>query len=201
MNEGVVYIMTSVMEGLIKIGIADEKQYNERMRFLESNGYRQINGLKKYFAIKVSDYKAKERLLQDVFSLQRLGNTELFCLNPELAQRLLMAFEGKIIYPEVKDKEKEFAELDKTNEQNKLFRFSQKGIPEGSLITFIKDKNITAKVVGDRDVEYMGDIWKLSGLVRKLFEDRGEVSKSGAYQGAAYFEYNGKKLKDLPNIR
>ena len=86
MEEGIIYIMTTVMQDLIKIGITEEKQYNERMRFLESNGYRQINGLRKLFAIKVSDYKAKERLLHDVFSQQRIGDTELFCLNPELVK-------------------------------------------------------------------------------------------------------------------
>jgi hypothetical protein len=188
------------MQNLIKIGITKEKQYNERMRFLESNGYRQINGLHKLFAIKVSDYKAKERLLQDVFSQQRIGDTELFCLNPELVKRLLMAFEGQVVFPEVQDKEKEFAELDKTNEQNKLFNFSKKGIKVGSIITFIKDKNITAKVINDREVEYNGEKFKLSPLALKLFQERGEANKSGAYQGAAYFEYNGKKLKDLPDI-
>jgi hypothetical protein len=200
MNEGIVYIMTTVMEGLIKIGIAEEKQYNERMRFLESNGYRQINGLKRYFAIKVSDYKAKEKLLQDVFFIQKLGDTELFSLEPELARRLLTAFEGTIIYPEIKDKEKEFAKLAETSEQNNRFSFTKKGLKNGDIITFIKDKNITAIVEGENKVKYNGDIWKLSPLVRKLFEDRGEVNKSGAYQGAAYFEYKGKKLKDLPDI-
>lgn len=201
MNEGIVYIMTTVTPHLIKIGIAEEKQYQERMRFLESNGYRQINGLKRYFAIKVSDYKAKEKLLQNVFSLQKLGDTELFALDPELARRLLTAFDGTIIYPEeIKDKEKEFAKLAETDEQNNRFSFTKKGLKNGDVIEFTKDNNIVAKVVGENKVEYNGDVWKLSPLVRKLFEDRGEVNKSGAYQGAAYFEYNGKKLKDLPDI-
>lgn len=200
MEEGIIYIMTTVMRNLIKIGITQEKQYKERMRYLEENGYRQINGLQKFFAMKVSDYKAKERLLQDVFSQQRIGDTELFCLDPELVKRLLMAFEGEVIFPKIENKEKEFVELDKTNEQNKLFNFSQKGIKVGSIITFIKDKNITAKVINDREVEYNGEKFKLSPLALKLFQERGEANKSGAYQGAAYFEYNGKKLKDLPDI-
>lgn len=201
MNTGIVYIMTTVTPHLIKIGIAEEKQYQERMRFLESNGYRQINGLKRYFAIKVSDYKAKEKLLQDVFSLQRLGDTELFALDPELARRLLTAFDGTIVYPEeIKDKEKEFVKLAEADEQNNRFSFIRKGLKNGDIVKFTKDKSITAKVIGENKVEYNGEIWKLSPLVRKLFEDRGEVNKSGAYQGAAYFEYNGKKLKDLPDI-
>ena len=178
MATGILYIMTTAVPDLIKIGITQEKQYPERMRYLEMNGYYNVVGLKRVFAIKVSDYQEKERLLQDVFSKQRLGQSELFALDSELVTRLLTAFEGEIIYPQVKDREKEFTALAKTN---------------------IKDKNEKAKVVGEREVEYKGHIWKLSPLVRHLFENRSEVNKSGAYQGAAYFEYNGTKLKDLPD--
>lgn len=196
MEEGIIYIMTTVMPDIIKIGRTEEKQYKERMRNLEENGHRQLNGLKRCFAIKVSNYKNIEKLLQDTFYQQRIGKTEYFCLDPELVMRLLTAFNGKIIYPADNDTKKEFKALTETNEKNNLFKFSKKGIKEGSIITFIKDKTITAKVVGDREVEYNGNVWKLSSLVRKLFEDRGEINKSGAYQGAAYFEYKGKKLKD-----
>lgn len=201
MNEGIIYIMTTVMPDIIKIGRTEEKQYKERMRKLESDGYSQMNGLKRYFAIRVPNYKQKEGLLQEVFSQQRIGKTELFCLDPELVMSLLTEFGGKIIYPEMQDKDnkKEMASLAKTSEQNRLFSFKKKGIDKGSIITFIKDKNITAKVIGEREVEYNGTAWKLSPLALKLFEERGVANKSGAYQGAACFEYNGKKLKDLPD--
>ena len=200
MEDGIIYVMTTVIPDIIKIGRTQEKQYEERMRNLEKNGYNQISGLKKCFAIKVSNYKNIEKLLQDTFYQQRIGKTECFCLDPELVMRLLTAFNGKIIFPKDKDTLKEFTELTEVAERNNRFQFSKKGIEDGDIITFIKDKSITAKVVGDREVEYNGYTWKLSRLVRKLFEDRGEVNKSGAYQGAAYFEYNGKKLKDLPDI-
>lgn len=200
MATGILYIMTTAVPDLIKIGITQEKQYPERMRYLETNGYYNIVGLKRAFAIKVSDYQQKERLLQDIFTKQRIGQSELFALDTELATRLLTAFEGEIIYPPVKNREKEFTALAKANEQNNRFNFYAKGLKNGDTITFIKDKNENAKVVGEREVEYNGHIWKLSPLVRHLFENRGEVNKSGAYQGAVYFEYKGKKLKDLPDI-
>ena len=62
MAKGIIYIMTTVVSGLIKIGIAETKQYQERMRHLEHNGYYNVTGLKRYFAIEVEDYKAKEKL-------------------------------------------------------------------------------------------------------------------------------------------
>ena len=188
------------MPDVIKIGKTNN--YEERMRNLEKNGYCQVNGLKRFFAIKVFNYDVKEKLLQEIFADKRLGNTELFCIDPELVMSLLTEFGGKIIHLETKeqDNEKEIALLSKISEQSRLFTFEKKGLKKGDIITFTKDKNIVAKVVGNREVEYMGKNWKLSALTLQLFKERGEVNKSGAYQGAAYFEYNGKKLKDLPDI-
>ena len=50
------------------------------------------------------------------------------------------------------------------------------------------------------NVEYEGEISKLSPLTGRIFEHRGAKNKSGAYQGAAYWVYGDTKLKDLPDI-
>lgn len=39
MAKGVLYIMTTPMDGIIKIGTAETKQYKERMLHLSTNGY------------------------------------------------------------------------------------------------------------------------------------------------------------------
>ena len=70
----------------------------------------------------------------------------------------------------------------------------------GDEVVFIKDRNITAKVCGEREVEYNGQVWKLSPLTYKIFEEKGNLNASGAYHGATHFEYKGKRLKDLPDI-
>ena len=67
----------------------------------------------------------------------------------------------------------------------------------GATINFIKDPKITAKVVGKAEVEYNGKRTRLSPLTRELMEQRGEGNKSGAYQGAQYWEYEGIKLADI----
>lgn len=64
-------------------------------------------------------------------------------------------------------------------------------------IVFLKDKTIGAKNVGEREVEHGEQGWFLSLLVRKIFEDKKSVNDSGVYQGAAYFCFDGKELKDL----
>ena len=59
MSKGIIYIMTSVLPGLIKIGKTGYDQFEKRMDFLEKNGYRNITGLKRKFAIEVEEYDEK----------------------------------------------------------------------------------------------------------------------------------------------
>lgn len=55
--------------------------------------------------------------------------------------------------------------------------------------------------MNEREVVYDGQQWKLSPLVYHIFEQKGQLTQSGAYQGAAYFEYKGVRLKDMPDMR
>ncbi|MBR0282093.1 MAG: DUF262 domain-containing protein [Oscillibacter sp.] len=66
-------------------------------------------------------------------------------------------------------------------------------------ITFTKDKSIKAQVVSDNEVLFEGKRWRLSPLTKELETRRGTVTKSGSYQGAAYWEYDGNRLVDMMN--
>ena len=48
--------MTTAVSGLIKIGQTGTANFQERMRFLETNGYYNVSGLKRFFAIELEDY-------------------------------------------------------------------------------------------------------------------------------------------------
>ncbi len=192
--------MTTAVSGLIKIGQTGTGNYQERMRSLEANGYYNVAGLKRFFAMELEDYADKENLLKEIFNKHQVGNSELFALDYDLVQQLLLSFDGKVIYPKDIDKEKEFDKVSKLREQGVRFSFYKKGIKEGEEIVFIADKEITAKVVGEREVEYGEQIWKLSPLTYKIYEQKGELNSSGAYKGAAYWQYKGKRLRDLPDI-
>lgn len=99
MSKGIIYVMTTVVPGLIKIGKTKSENYEQRMYNLEHNGYSNVVGLKRQFAIEVEDYDEKELLLDDIFSKSRLENTELFALDINLVIQLLSSFEGRQIYP------------------------------------------------------------------------------------------------------
>jgi len=193
--KGIIYIMTTAVSGLIKIGQTETSGYKERMRNLEANGYYNVSGLKKFFAIELEDYKEKENLLQEIFSKHQVGNSELFALDCELVKQLLLSFEGKVIYPENINKEKEFDNITKIRKQGELFSFYKKGLKNNDEIVFCDDKTIAARVCGEREVEYDGQIWKLAPLTYEIYKRKNKLNKSGAYQGAAHFEYQGKRLR------
>ena len=200
MAKGIIYIMTTAVSGLVKIGKTGTSNYAERMRFLEANGYYNVSGLKRFFAMELEDYDDKESLLHEIFSKHQVGNSELFALDQDLVRQLLLSFDGFVIYPDKVNKEKEFDVVTAARKQGALFSFYRKGLQNGDEIRFIPDDSIVAVVVGEREVEYSDQNWKLSPLTYKIFEDKGQLNSSGAYQGANYWHHRGKKLKDLPDI-
>jgi hypothetical protein len=200
MSKGIIYIMTTAVSGLVKIGKTGTINYPERMRFLEANGYFNVAGLKRFFAIELEDYDDKENLLHEIFGKHQVGTSELFALDQDLVRQLLLSFDGKVIYPNKIDKEKEFDKVATTRKQSALFSFYKKGLSDGDEISFISDHSIKAVISDEREVEYGGQTWKLSPLTYKIFEDKGQLNSSGAYQGANYWQHNGKRLKELPDI-
>ena len=200
MAKGIINLMTTAVSGLVKIGKTGTNNYQERMRFLEANGYYNVVGLKRFFAIRLEDYDVKEILLHEIFSKHKVGNSELFALDQDLVRQLLLSFEGKVIYPEKINKKKEFDEVANVRKQGALFSFYKKGLKDNDEISFISDNSVIAIVVGEREVKYGDQTWKLSPLTYKIFENKGQLNSSGAYQGASYWQHNGKKLKELPDI-
>lgn len=103
MARGIIYVMTTVVPGLIKIGKTGVNNFDARMYQLERHGYSNITGLQRKFAIEVDGYDEKEKLLGEIFSKSKLPNTELFALDIDLVIQLLSSFEGNQIYPEPKE--------------------------------------------------------------------------------------------------
>ena len=116
MGKGIIYLMSTVVDGLIKIGCTNN--FEERMHQLESNGYQNVVGLKREFAIQVDEYQEKEKLLHDVFEKSRVGKSELFSVDINLAKKLLSSFKGEKIFPENETMEEIFENA--TEELNSL---------------------------------------------------------------------------------
>ena len=100
MAKGIIYIMSTIVPGLIKIGKTGSDSFSSRMYQLEHNGYRNITGLKREFAIEVNDYDSKETLLQNIFAKSRVGDTELFSLDINIVKSLPIIFKAGLILGE-----------------------------------------------------------------------------------------------------
>lgn len=197
MPKGIIYITTTSVTGLIKIGKTQTSQFENRMSTLEQNGYWNVNGLKRFFAVEVDDYDEKEKLLHTVFSKSQVANSELFALDKELAKNMLMSFDGKVIFSYSNEKEKVVKNKPKSN-----LNFRSLGIPVGSNLVFTGDESIIVTTIdNDNRVSYSGMIKSLSSMAKYLFEQLGKANKSGAYQGGAYFKYNNQKLIDIRKER
>ena len=108
MAKGIIYVMTTVVPGLIKIGKTGSDNFEKRMYQLERNGYFNVVGLKRKFAIEVEDYDEKELLLDEIFATSNVQGSELFALDADLVVQLLSSFEGRQVYPEAMTKEEVF---------------------------------------------------------------------------------------------
>ena len=148
MARGIIYVMTTVVPGLIKIGKTDVKNFSNRMYGLERHGYANVTGLSREFAIELDDYDEKEKLLHEIFSKSRVPNTELFALDVALVTQLLSSFEGRQVYPEIETKEEVY------NKSKYEFKSKQEvnQIPNG---TYTLDRNIKryGKVSATMEVE------------------------------------------------
>jgi len=128
MAKGIIYVMTTVVPGLIKIGKTGSENFESRMYHLERNGYSNVVGLKRAIAIEVSDYDEKEKMLHEIFSKSNVPNTELFALDIDLVIQLLSSFRGKQIYPKDRTQDNIFEE----STENITGKVELSFVPEGT---------------------------------------------------------------------
>ena len=136
MAKGIIYLMNTCVDGLVKIGRTGVDNFEHRMAILESNGYRRISVLTREFAIEVEDYEEKEKLLHELFSKSRVGNSELFSIDINLVKQLMSSLEGKVIYPKDEKKEEIFVQATEVVEVKKGI------IPEGRYYLKTKVKGL-----------------------------------------------------------
>lgn len=136
MAKGIIYLMSTCVDGLVKIGKTGIDNFEQRMKKLEKDGYRRISVLTREFAIEVDEYDEKETLLKEIFSKSRVGTSELFSVDINLVKQLMSSLDGKVIYP--KDEKKEDIFIQATEEVE-----VKKGIiPDGKYYLKTKIKNL-----------------------------------------------------------
>lgn len=209
MEQGYVYVLTnpSFKEDWVKIGkskrlpeVRSKELYNTSIPL----------SFDIYATLKTVKYSEAEKLLHNFIKhlapKKRINsNREFFNIHPEKVYELLNNVKnvlGEEASLELHGDNIEIKDNDSSNKvRGEIFDFYKKGLKENDIITFIDDSHIQPIVANNRQVYFEGEKWYLSALVKEIYSRRGNVNNSGAYQGPAYFEFNGIILKDLPNIK
>ena len=137
MAKGIIYVCSTVVDGLVKIGKTGSENFEQRMSNLENNGYRNVTGIKRRFAIEVENYDDIEILLDDIFSKSRVGGTELFSVDISKVIQLLSSFKGTQVYPIDEKPSEVFKEATDAAQSNSL-------LPDGTY-TFNSKSKIDGK--------------------------------------------------------
>ena len=187
MSKGIIYLMSTAVPGLVKIGKTRSDCFEQRMYNLEHDGYRNVTALKREFAIEVEDYDDKEKMLHTIFEKSQLSDTELFALDKNIAIQLLSSFDGRVVFPKNESKEEIF-EVATDNGTSKR-------IPDGKY-TFKRKKKSDNKVV-IATAEIKNGIWTLKrGSILGIAEDVGVSNKAKIARLALQMDDNGKLLED-----
>jgi len=188
MAKGIIYIMTTAVPGLIKIGKTGSETFEQRMYNLEHNGYRNVTAMKRTFAIQVDDYDEKETLLHTIFAKSQVSDTELFALDVNIAIQLLSSFDGDVVYPKTEKKEEIFEEATESA-MSKL-------IPDGKYV-FIRKKKGEEKVIHATAV-IKEDVWTiLKGSNLGMTEGKGGSQKAKILRASSKIDENGVLQEDV----
>ncbi|MBR6149134.1 MAG: GIY-YIG nuclease family protein [Lachnospiraceae bacterium] len=188
MAKGIIYVMTTAVPGLIKIGKTGSGNFEQRMYNLEHDGYRNVTALKREFAIEVDGYDEKENLLHTIFEKSRLADTELFAVDVNTVKQLLSSFDGTMIYPLLETKDEVFVEATE-NSKGKL-------IPNGKY-EFKRYKKSDNKTVKATAIVQNGSWTLLQGSVLGVTEDVGMSMKGKKTRNNMPLDVNGKLLEDF----
>lgn len=186
---GYIYILTnkSFKDNCIKIGYS----INVEKRVKELSGTGLPYDYEIYATYEIPASQSADKSLHDLIymlnpTLRIAKNREFFDIDPKAAYTMLQDI--AIIHDRL-DKLKLYVdeEIDKeeSNKKGEVFSFSKCQIPVGSIITYIDDDTIEAKVIDDRKIEYKGEILYMSTLAKRL------IGKSYGVAGPHFFKYNG----------
>ncbi len=190
----IVYVLTNeAMPGFVKVGITNNLK--TRMQSLYSTPV--PLPFECYFAAKVSDANAVEKLLHDAFDDYRLvKNREFFQINPERvvsALKLAVIEEVKPDSAHVETQEEQRA-IEDVKVKRGRFNFKLAQVPIGAVLTFSRDSQVSCKVLNSTKVEFESKEVSLTQAAAIILERMGYYWKS--VQGPLYWEYDGETLVD-----
>jgi T5orf172 domain len=192
----IVYVLTNeAMEGMVKIG-RTTTSIEQRIRELDNTSL--PLPFQCFYAAEVSNSALVEGKLHRIFSDKRIRtNREFFRVDANQVREAIQLAELKDVTPKVDVvvDASDVQALQKavaTEERRSRLRFSELGIPAGTVLTFAKDSNMTCTVVTDGKVDFEGQTMSPSAAALQGVKRLGY--NWAAVSGSDYWEYEGETL-------
>ncbi len=217
MSKGIVYILINpCLDGWVKIGMTERNDIDRRLKELNTPtnlplSYRcyATYEVEQPLEVEKRIHSIIDRIDDTLHAREQLENgrireREFFKISPETAYGIFKDIAAlrndtdnlKLYRPtQEQSQEEEIAEA-RTKRSNNSFKLLN--IDVGEEISFLHDENIVAKVVNDKNkIEYVGEIYSVTALARKLLIERHGWSEDLHVNGWKYFTKNGLTLSDL----
>lgn len=195
----IVYVLTNpAMPGLVKIGKTTQLEVDDRMKQLYSTGVPVPFDCA--FACKVKDAGEVEKALHLAFGMTRINpNREFFKLEPERVIAVLQLLKvdditqqfEKTIESDVPTADKQSSQALKRSMRPPM-HFHELGISDGSILVS-KDGAFQCTVVGEKKVDFNGEVSSLTGATRKMLG----LPDDYPLQPSPHWTFNGKTVKEI----
>lgn len=199
-NYGFVYLLTNPsMPGLVKIGMTQREELDQRLRELYTTGV--PLPFECAYACKVPQFRCRdiEEALHIAFEPSRVNpNREFFRINPNQAIAIMKLFNAQDATEEVqKEIDNDTDENDKEAFRKSVSRrpalnFFEMGLRQGDELVLVSNPNIRITIASERKVIYKDETYSISSLSAKLLN-----SKSKHVAPCQYWEFNGRNLSDI----
>ena len=149
------------------------------------------------FAIQVDDEIAVERLVHQAFADVRVRTTrEFFEVDAQRVISALRISNGIEVTPKIDIGEDEEAveALEKNVVPKRVYSFSDAHVATGDILSYAKDESITATVVGNKKIEFEGELTSVSKAALTLLHREGYEWKSA--NGWSYWMKDGETLAE-----
>ena len=176
MEYGIVYLLTNkAMPGLVKIGMTNRKEIEQRMKELYTTGVPLPFDCAFACQVKKSDCAKIEKALHTAFEPQRVNkNREFFRINVEQARAILELFHHTDVTEDVTEEiQNDLTDDDKAASSNArthrpALNFYEMGMQKGDILVWKDDPSIKVTIMSDRKISYNGEEMSISVLTAQL---------------------------------
>jgi len=192
----IVYVLTNeAMEGMVKIG-RTTTSVEQRIKELDTTSV--PLPFQCFYAAEVGNSALVEGKLHRIFSDKRIRlNREFYRVDANQVREAIQLAELRDVTPKI-DVVVDAADVQAlqralaTDERRSRLRFTELGIPAGTILTFAKDSRVTCLVVADGKVEFEGQTLSPSAAALQAVRKMGY--QWAAVSGSDYWEFEGETL-------